>query len=40
MDDNLSIIEEELEQLEVNTSGEKQSDDDSDSDVNDTMIVI
>ena len=23
MDDNLSIIEEELEQLEVNTSGEK-----------------
>ena len=25
MDDNLSIIEEELEQLEVNTSGEKQS---------------
>ena len=33
MDDNLSIIEEELEQLEVNTSGEKQSDDESDSDV-------
>ena len=39
MDDNLSIIEEELEQLEVNTSGEK-SDDDCDSDENEMMIVI
>ena len=38
MDDNLSIIEEELEQLEVNTSGKAPSDDvDSDSD---TMIFI